>query len=147
MKPRHASLAFAVAVCTALSSCAQTLTPSQRPEPATSRLPDELRAELALTPEQVHEIARLRKQLREQSAPVEARLDALRAEAARDMPPRRKPGLRDDASLGPQAEPLLLALREAEDRYRSALRRLLTDAQRAKLDRMEDGAPPHRTGS
>ena len=122
---------------------AQPSIPGPRPEAAASSLPEELRRELELNPQQVTAIARLREDLRQGTATNRSRARAIRAEqvekALRAPPGRRHSGLPPEADP-PELASVMQQISAAEQSYRSQVRGLLTPAQLATLERLERAA-------
>ena len=123
---------------------AQPTAPTQAPQGQVSPLPDELRAQLALTAAQVNSIVRLREQHRQVTAGLSARLAEIRAEQASAASAWQKPGLRNAVPRHAELESVLQRLQAAGDDYRVAVRGLLGASQRASLDQLEQAAALQR---
>ncbi|MDL2357401.1 MAG: Spy/CpxP family protein refolding chaperone [Pseudomonadota bacterium] len=119
---------------------AQPTSTTQRPQAAISPLPDELRSQLALTAVQINAIVRLHEQYRQDSVELRARLADLRAAQRIAEPAFKKPGLRTEVPGNPELATAAQRIEAVRARYRSAVRSLLSEAQRASLDRLERAA-------
>lgn len=123
---------------------AQPMSTTQRPQAAISPLPDELGSQLALTIVQINAIVRLHEQYRQDTVELRARLADLRAEQRIVEPAFKKPGLRNEVPGNPELETVARRIEAVRARYRSAVRSLLGEAQRASLDHLERAAALQR---
>lgn len=132
-------LLLAASVCVAQPSAAP-----HRPQAPVSPLPDALRTQLALTPAQVNSIVRLREQYRQQTASLRVRLAELRAEQIRAASASKQPGLRNEVPGNAELQSVLQRMQAAGDHHRAAVRGLLGESQRARLDELEQAAALQR---
>ena len=117
---------------------AQSMPITSRPQAAVSPIPEQLRAQLMLSSAQVNDIVRLHEQYRQESGEVRARLATLRVQ--QPAAAAKQPGLRNRPPDNAERDALIARMDVLGARYRSVVRALLSDTQRARLDQLERAA-------